>query len=395
MSAFEQVIADGGVVLFPSDTVYGLACSPDDAGAIARLYQLKGRPPEKASAVMFFELEAALRALPELGPRTRVAMRRLMPGSVTVLIPNPSHRFPLACAADPDTLGVRVIDVPALAGVRVPVMQSSANPSGGADARSLSEVAPAMRAGADLVIDGGELPGVASTVIDLRGYERGEWSIVRHGAVPYELVEAALDQERGFDPETYADIVAEIPGYEELQDRIVLAAASYPGAGLALELGTGTGETARRLLERMPGLKLVGIDESTKMLAAAAEVLPAERVTLIASRLQDALPAGRFDLVVSALAVHHLDDHEKADLFARLRVSLAPGGRFVLGDVVVPDDPADAVTPLTPGYDKPSSVLAQCRLLEQAGFGPVEVVWAQGDLAVIVADPRGDHYARR
>jgi L-threonylcarbamoyladenylate synthase len=192
MSAFEQVIADGGVVLFPSDTVYGLACSPDDAAAIARLYRLKGRSPDKAAAVMFFDLEAALGALPDLGTRARTALPRLMPGSVTVLVPNPSRRFPLACAAEPDTLGLRVISVPALAGVRVPVLQSSANPSGGADARSLSEVAPAMRAGADLVIDGGELPGVASTVIDLRGYEHGEWSIVRHGAVSDDAVRSAL-----------------------------------------------------------------------------------------------------------------------------------------------------------------------------------------------------------
>jgi L-threonylcarbamoyladenylate synthase len=192
MSAFEQVIADGGVVLFPSDTVYGLACAPDDAAAIERLYALKGRSPEKAAAVMFFDLEAALERVPELGVRTVAALQRLMPGSVTVLVPNPSHHFPLTNVADPDTLGLRVIEVPSLAGVRVPVLQSSANPSGGADARSLSEVAPAMRAGADLVIDGGELPGVASTVIDLRGYEGGEWSIVRHGAVSDDDVRSAL-----------------------------------------------------------------------------------------------------------------------------------------------------------------------------------------------------------
>jgi L-threonylcarbamoyladenylate synthase len=192
MSAFEQVITGGGVVLFPSDTVYGLACSPDNAAAIARLYRLKGRSPDKAAAVMFFDLDAAMDALPDLGTRTRTALPRLMPGSVTVLVPNPSWRFPLACVSDPDTLGLRVISVPALADVRIPVLQSSANPSGGADARSLSEVAPAMRAGADLVLDGGELPGVASTVIDLRGYERGEWSIVRHGAVSDDAVRSAL-----------------------------------------------------------------------------------------------------------------------------------------------------------------------------------------------------------
>ena len=75
MSEFEQVIADGGVVLFPSDTVYGLACDPENADAIERLYALKGRPADKSAAVMFFDLEAALRPLPELGPRTQAALR--------------------------------------------------------------------------------------------------------------------------------------------------------------------------------------------------------------------------------------------------------------------------------------------------------------------------------
>ena len=85
MTGFEQVIARGGVVLFPSDTVYGLACDPENAAAIERLYALKGRPAEKAAAVMFFDLEAALAALPELGPRTQAALRALMPGAVTLL----------------------------------------------------------------------------------------------------------------------------------------------------------------------------------------------------------------------------------------------------------------------------------------------------------------------
>jgi L-threonylcarbamoyladenylate synthase len=192
MSAFEDVIASGGVVLFPSDTVYGLACNPDDAEAVERLYALKGRPADKAAAVMFFDLEAAFAALPELGARTRAALARLLPGAVTVLVPNPSRRYALACAADPGTLGLRVVDVPALAGVRVAVLQSSANPSGAADARSLSEVAPAMRAGADLVIDGGELPGVPSTVVDLRGYEQGHWSVVRQGLMGVEEIAAVL-----------------------------------------------------------------------------------------------------------------------------------------------------------------------------------------------------------
>jgi L-threonylcarbamoyladenylate synthase len=193
MSAFEAAIGAGGVVLFPSDTVYGLACDPLNLEAVERLYRLKGRAPEKAAAVMFFALEAALAALPEIGAATRSALRRLMPGGVTALLPNPDQRFPLACRADPETLGLRVISVRALQRVRVPVLQSSANPSGGPEARRLVEVDLGIRAGATLEVDGGELPGVPSTVIDLRGYEddRG-WTIVRQGLVPATDVAAAL-----------------------------------------------------------------------------------------------------------------------------------------------------------------------------------------------------------
>jgi L-threonylcarbamoyladenylate synthase len=179
--ALGACVAAGGVAVFPADTVYGLACDPSDADAVARLYELKGRPPEKPAAVMFFEL-----SLPTIGPRTDALLARLLPGGVTVLLPNPDGRFPLACGPDPTTLGVRV---PFLAPVGRPVLQSSANLSGGPDARRLSEVPTAIRAGADLVIDGGSLPGTPSTVVDLREYEAGQWSVVRVGAVPKAVIE--------------------------------------------------------------------------------------------------------------------------------------------------------------------------------------------------------------
>ncbi len=185
-ASLERAIAGGGVVVFGADTVYGLACDPLNARAVARLYTLKGRAPGKAAAVMFFELAAALAALPELGERTRDAFARLMPGPVTVLVPNPEGRFPLACGEDRSTLGVRVVSVPALAAVSAPVLQSSANLAGGADARRLADVPAAIRSSVDLVLDCGELPGTPSTVLDLRRYERGlgrPWSIVRAGAV--------------------------------------------------------------------------------------------------------------------------------------------------------------------------------------------------------------------
>lgn len=388
MSAeFERVIRGGGVVLFPSDTVYGLACDPANRRAIEQLYALKGRPDDKSAAVMFFDLHTGLNALRGLGQRTHGALHRLMPGSVTALLPNPTHRFPLACRADLETLGLRIISVPQLSAVRLAVLQSSANRSGEADARRLDEVDPRITGGVDLVIDGGELPGRPSTVIDLRFYEdRGVWSIVRAGAVEEAAVAGALNDEWGFDPATYAETVrAEIPAYERFQELVVAAARGRWRGGRVLELGTGTGETARRLLESLPEAALVCVDESAEMLATAARDLPADRVELVQGRLQDRLPSGSFALVVSALAIHHLDPLEKPDLFARIRAVLAPGGSFVLADVIVPDDPTAAIIPLTPGYDRPSSLAEQLAWLQESGFAAVEVSWVHDDLAIVVA----------
>jgi L-threonylcarbamoyladenylate synthase len=193
---FERCIEAGGVVVFPADTVYGLACDPENAQAVARLYELKGRPPTKPVAVMWFDPACALQVLPELGPRTRAALERLLPGAVTLLVPNPERRFPLA-AGEGAALGVRVPRLTqaleALATVPLAVLQSSANHAGGPDARTIDEVPDAIREGADLVLDAGELPGTPSTVIDLRDYEDGgEWAIVREGALADEAVARAL-----------------------------------------------------------------------------------------------------------------------------------------------------------------------------------------------------------
>src|SRR6185312_15527076 len=270
----------GGVAVFPADTVYGLACDVHNRVAVERLYRMKRRPLEKPSAVMFFDRDLALGALPELGERTRAALMRLLPGPVSVLLPNPERRFPLACGEDQSTFGLRVPLVPSLAGVAWPVLQSSANLAGGPDARVLSDVPEALRRSADLVIDGGELPGTPSTVIDLRALETtGEWEIVRQGAMTREDVAAALEWQFHFHPSSYMDMIhAEIPVYEAFQEAVV--GATGTGASRVLELGTGTGETARRLLARHPEAVLVGIDESAAMLGAAREALPGNRVSL-------------------------------------------------------------------------------------------------------------------
>ncbi len=194
-------LAGDGVAAIPTDTVYGLACNPDSELALRRIYELKRRPPLKPAAVMFFSLAPALSSLPELGPRTRTALEALLPGPVTLLLANPEGRFQSAC--DPARTGFALLGlrVPALAGplaplaaVDLPAAQSSANLSGSPDPRGLQDVPAELREGVDLAIDGGDLPGVASTVIDLSDYERGgrRWRIVREGPLDAAFLQTAL-----------------------------------------------------------------------------------------------------------------------------------------------------------------------------------------------------------
>jgi L-threonylcarbamoyladenylate synthase len=193
VETFERCISVGGIALFPADTVYGLATEPDSREGVERLYRLKGRAAETPAAVMFFDLALALAALPELGPRTREAVECLLPGALTLLLPNPARRFPLACGPEPERLGLRVPmlegELAPLSAVRWPVLQSSANRSGGAEAARVADVEAELRAGVDLILDGGELPGTPSTVVDLTGYEQDDsWEVVREGAVPREAM---------------------------------------------------------------------------------------------------------------------------------------------------------------------------------------------------------------
>ena len=157
-AAFEECIRGGGIVLFPSDTVYGLAVDPENEDAIGRMYALKRRPREKKSALMYFLIDVV--------PDLPAAAKKLLPGPVTVILA--------------DGRGIRVPDQALLAGIRIPVLQTSANPSGGPDPRRLEDVDPSIRAGVDLEIDGGELPGTPSTVVDLSGEEP---RILRQGAL--------------------------------------------------------------------------------------------------------------------------------------------------------------------------------------------------------------------
>jgi len=181
-----------------------------------------------------------------------------------------------------------------------------------------------------------------------------------------------------FDPSTYDTLIrAEVPAYEELEDRVAHATAGVEAARI-LDLGAGTGETARRVRALHPAAAIVALDVSEAML----ERIDLDAVESVAQPLQAPLPSGPFDLVVSALAVHHLDGSEKRDLFARVRDVLRPGGRFVLGDVVVAER---EVAPLSVGYDKPDRAADQLDWLRSAGFD-ARIDWEHDDLALIVAD---------
>ncbi len=186
-----------------------------------------------------------------------------------------------------------------------------------------------------------------------------------------------------WDPDTYLELVREeVPDYERLQEEA--AAATGTGAMRVLELGIGTGETARRVLAHHPIASLVGLDASRVMVDRARDALPGDRVEVRVGRLEDPLPAGPFDVVISTLAIHHLDGRGKAQLFRRAARVLAPGGRLVVADVIVPEDPSDVVTPIDNDYDTPSSTAEQLSWLSEVGLEP-SLAWAHRDLAVIIA----------
>lgn len=163
----------GELVLLPTDTVYGLACTAGSEWASADLYRLKGRDTIQPTAVIFAAIDALLDGLPELGERATLAARTLLPGPYTLVVPNPAERFAWLNAGRPDAAGVRVPVLPPVAAAIVAaagaVVATSANLPGGRDPRRLRDVPDEIRSGVAVAVDGGELPGTPSTVLDLTG----------------------------------------------------------------------------------------------------------------------------------------------------------------------------------------------------------------------------------
>jgi L-threonylcarbamoyladenylate synthase len=178
-------IRAGRLAIVPTDTVYGLATTPYDEEAVRGLYLAKGRVEQQPTALVVRDIELLLECLPELdGAPERVA-RALLPGPYTLILPNPGRRLPWLAGSRQETLGVRI---PGLAGPARDVLDragalvaTSANLPGRPDPHTLEAVPEQLRAAAAALVDGGELPGIPSTVIDLTGAEP---LVVREGVVP-------------------------------------------------------------------------------------------------------------------------------------------------------------------------------------------------------------------
>jgi L-threonylcarbamoyladenylate synthase len=175
----------GDLVVLPTDTVYGLVCTPDGEEPTRALSALKGRPPEQPLALVGASVDRLLDAVPELrGGAERVA-RALLPGPYTLVFPNPARRFARLTGERAETIGVRVPEVAGPGAVVLDqvgiVAATSANVHGGPDPGRVEDVPVSILAAVAAVIDDGELPGTPSTVVDLTG--NGP-RVLREGAVP-------------------------------------------------------------------------------------------------------------------------------------------------------------------------------------------------------------------
>lgn len=184
-------IQAGQPVVLPTDTVYGLCATPYREEPVRRLYRLKGRDELRPSALLACDLDYLLECVPELRGRAGVFARALLPGPYTLVLPNPARRYRWLTGSNPTAIGVRVPvlegDAKAVVDRVGAIVATSANRAGGPDPRRVDEVPEQIRDGCAVVIDGGELPGLPSTVIDFTGDEP---RILREGAGP---VEPALE----------------------------------------------------------------------------------------------------------------------------------------------------------------------------------------------------------
>jgi L-threonylcarbamoyladenylate synthase len=184
----------GKPVVLPTDTVYGLCANAYVEAPVRRALALKGRGSEQPAALLAADVGMLFECVPELRGRAGVIVRALLPGPYTLVLPNPGRRFRWLTGVRPDTIGVRVADVPPPARSVLDrvgaVMATSANLTGGPDPVRLEDVPDEIRRACAAALDAGELPGLPSTVIDFTGDEP---AVLREGAAPSaEAIQRAL-----------------------------------------------------------------------------------------------------------------------------------------------------------------------------------------------------------
>jgi L-threonylcarbamoyladenylate synthase len=188
-----RVLEAGGIVAFPTDTVYGIAVSTQAEGGLVRLFEAKQRPLDRAIVLLLADSDQAS-ALGTLGPAAEALARAFWPGGLTLVVRRGAGTvLALSQAEGLETVGLRVPDHPtprAIAAAVGPLPTTSANRSGDPEARDASEVLDQLGDALDLILDGGAAHGPRpSTVVDVSGRTP---RIVRDGAVSVDAIAAAL-----------------------------------------------------------------------------------------------------------------------------------------------------------------------------------------------------------
>jgi L-threonylcarbamoyladenylate synthase len=187
------ILKNGGVIAYPTDTVYGLGCAAFNHEAVARIFQVKQRPISMPLPILVSSEEQILTVAASFPESARILVRRFMPGGLTVIVEK-SRAVPGIVTSGGRTVGVRIPDHPvALAiirGLGAPIIGTSANISTRPSPLTATEVREQLGDTVDLIIDGGRCPGGReSTIIDVTGEIP---RVVRAGAVPLEDIRKAL-----------------------------------------------------------------------------------------------------------------------------------------------------------------------------------------------------------
>lgn len=184
-----KVLKQGGIVIFPTDTAFGIGCRVDDEDAVKRLFSLRRRPETKAVPVLVTSLHMAQEYVQKIPEEViNKLIKPYWPGALTIVLPSKTDKVPNLVRGGGDTIGLRVPDhlttLALINGVGIPLLGTSANFAGGATPHTFESLDPELIKLVDYVVPGDCHQGKSSTVIDCT---KTSWQILRQGAVSIEL----------------------------------------------------------------------------------------------------------------------------------------------------------------------------------------------------------------